>query len=94
MPSRSYMLFTFIFISLFNPIWSELKRCIEKPKILEICLRKEEMYKNPFPVVVNSDLYFKEIIDIDQDHNSISIQVDLWTYWNDGSLVLSNTSET
>ena len=52
------------------------------------------MYKNPFPVVVNSDLYFKEIIDIDQDHNSISIQVDLWTYWNDVSLILSNTSET
>ena len=44
------------------------------------------------PVIVNSDLYLVEIIDIDENKNSVSIQVDLWTYWKDPLLASSNNS--
>ena len=47
-----------------------------------ICLTNETGYSAPFPINSSQELYFKNIIKIDEDLNSISIQAQLWTYWN------------
>ena len=37
-------------------------------------------------------LYVKEIIDIDGNQNDIRLQLELWTYWTDPGLALTNES--
>ena len=90
MHSRTTCLCLILFI--FKLIWADMKSCSEKHDKLEICLKGEEAYTIPFPVLVGSDLYLVEIIDIDEEKNSVSIQVDLWTIWKDPSLTSSNNS--
>ena len=75
-----------------RPIWAGLKSCSEEHDKLEICLKGKEQYNKPFPVVVYSDLYLREIIEINEEKNWISIQLYLEFTWNDASLSLSNTS--
>ena len=91
MHSKTRFLILMLLIKL---IWADMKSCSEKHDKLEICLKGEEAYTIPFPVLVGSDLYLVEIIDIDEDKNSVSIQVDLWTYWNDPLVASSNSSAT
>ena len=81
-----------LILFIFKLIWADMKSCSEKHDKLEICLKGEEAYTIPFPVLVGSDLYLVEIIDIDEEKNSVSIQVDLWTIWKDPSLTSSNNS--
>ena len=73
---------------------ADLKSCSEKHEKLEVCFKNKDGYTNPFPVVLSTDLYLVEIIEIDLDKNSIRIQMDLWTIWIDPGLSLSNESAT
>ena len=82
-------LFSILLIKL---ICADLKSCSEKHDKLEVCFKGEEAYTIPLPVIVNSDLYLEEIIDIHEDKHSVSIQLNLWTMWKDPSLALSNNS--
>ena len=85
--------FTFILICMIMPVWANLKRCSEISNTPEICLNGTEDYFDPFPVSIGSDFYLKEVAHIDEEKNSISIQVELWTYWHDPLLALSKISE-
>ena len=58
-----------------------------------ICLTNETGYSAPFPVNLTLELYFKNVINIDEDLNSITIQVELWAYWADTELALTNDHE-
>ena len=60
------------------------KAVIEAP----ICFTNETGYSVPFPINLSLEVYFKNVIKIDEDLNSISIQVELWTYWKDPGLNL------
>ena len=51
-----------------------------------VCLTNETGYSAPFPINLGLNLYFNNVIKIDEDSNSISIQAELWTYWNDPGL--------
>ena len=73
-------------------VWASLKSCSDDHEVLTICLKEGDLYKSPLPTLISSDLYLVEIIDIDEDKNSVSIQVDLWTYWKDQLISSSNTS--
>ena len=55
-----------------------------------VCLTDENRYSAPFPISLTLDLYFKNFIRIDEDLNSITIQVELWAYWTDPGLALTN----
>ena len=44
----------------------------------------------PFPVSLDVKIFLEDIIRIDQDMNSISIRLDLWTGWYDPGLAFSN----
>ena len=55
-----------------------------------ICFKNAVGYSKPYPTVLDVKVFFKDIIEIDEQRNSISIQMELWTLWNDSGLALSN----
>ena len=69
-----------------------LKSCSEDHDKVEICFKDDLSYKSPFPAILNTDLHLMEIIEINENKNSISIQMDLWTNWTDPGLSLTNNS--
>ena len=58
-----------------------------------ICLTNETDYSAPLPISLDLEVYFKNIIKIDEDLNYVSIQADLWTYWIDPGLEALHTKE-
>ena len=71
---------------------SDLKSCKEEKHESKICLTGDNGYLKPFPASVDSDLVLRNIIEIDQNKNSISAQFELWTSWEDPGITLSNIS--
>ena len=57
-------------------------------KTLQLCSTGKEL----FPVTLKTELYLKEIVEIDPEKNSITVRVNMWTYWKDEGLALSNDS--
>ena len=82
----------FLLICNFKPNWADLKECAETHDKLELCLTSNNGYFEPFPVVVNTALDLKEIIEIDTNKKSIKVQTDLWAWWKDEGIALSNDS--
>ena len=67
------------------------KRCSMPHKRKSICFTNETGgYSIPYPVRLSVEVNLEEIIRIDQDMNSVSIRLNLWTYWIDLGLGLSN----
>ena len=89
-----YFLFVFCIFQLCNAELhiSDLKNCKEEKHKSKICVTGENGYFKPFPAIVNSDLILRNIIEIDQNKNSISAQFELWTFWEDPGITLSNSS--
>ena len=72
-------------------IFADLKLCSEpQDKDALLCLTNKTAYSPPFPIILTQELYFKNIIKIDEDLNSITIQVELWASWTDPGLALTN----
>lgn len=82
----------FLMICSFKPNWATLKECAENHDQLELCLTSKDGYSKPFPVVVSTILDLKEIIEININKKSIKVQADLWAYWKDEGIALSNGS--
>ena len=76
-------------------ILADLKRCSDVSiNKLELCAKNGEHYAHPFPVFLRTYIYMKEIVDIDQDKNSISLRLGLWTFWKVEGISISNDSVT
>ena len=73
---------------------SELKSCKEESHNSKICLTGENGYFKPFPVIVDTNLILRNLIEIDENKKSISAQFELWTWWVDPGIALSNASST
>ena len=71
---------------------SDLKSCKEETHVSKICLTGENGYLQPFPVVVFSELVLRHLIEIDEDKHSITAEFELWTWWEDPGIALSNVS--
>ena len=80
---------------LFDISFASLKLCsqhqdkLSKKEVLEeavMCFTNETGYSAPFPITLVLEFYIKNVIKIDEDLDSISIQVELWTYWIDPGL--------
>ena len=72
-------------------VLAKLKLCSQpqdKMSMKEVCLTNETGYSAPFPIDLDLEVYFENVIRIDEDLNSISIQAELWTYWTDPGLNL------
>ena len=73
---------------------SDLKSCKEEKHESIICLTGKNGYFKPFPVTVDTELVLRNLIEIDENKKSISAQFELWTWWVDPGIALSNTSST
>ena len=67
-----------------------LKNCSKPHDQPAICFKNETGYSKPLPTVLDVDVYFRNMINVDEQMNSISIQMSLWTNWSDSRLALSN----
>ena len=92
--SQEFEYFIFVFCTLMLCIAGlkipDLKNCQEESHESLICLTDEKGYFNPFPVIVDSELVLRKIIEIDENKNSISAQFELMTWWLDPGITLSN----
>ena len=82
-----------VIASLFELNLAALESCSENKTNQQLCFlgNVNEGYAKPFPVVLDTILYVN-ILEIDEENNSIKIEVDFWTFWADPGLALSNDS--
>ena len=78
------------FSCLFEITFASLKNCSSLHAKPAICFKNETGYTMPFPAALGVEVHFKDIIEIDEQMNSIRIKMSLWTYWTDPGLGLSN----
>ena len=90
-------IFKYILIisGLYEVSFANLKFCSElqdeqSKKGAFICLTNETGYFAPLPIQLELEVYFKNVVKIDEDSNWISIQADLWTYWSDPGLAIEH----
>ena len=80
---------------LVNPTLADFKSCSQEHDQTSMCFLGEEGYVNPNHLnnlELDTMLYVKEIIDIDGNQNDIRLQLELWSYWTDPGLALTNES--
>ena len=86
----------FAMICLFDLIFAELKSCDVKTDEVEVCYRYKGGYKWPFfnesKIDLDTMFFLKAITEINENENSISIQAELWSFWVDLELGISNNS--
>ena len=75
---------------LFDIILAELESCLKEYDHPKICFVDKEGYVDPFPLVLNTILHLREIVAINEEENSVSIQVNLYSFWKDPGLDRSN----
>ena len=51
-----------------------------------------DSYQNPFPVTVTTILNLNEVVNIDEERNSISVQLSTASFWKDHGIQSSTTS--
>ena len=76
----------------FNLNKAELKSCSEDHHQLKLCSTQKGGYTKPFPLVLKTLFYVKEITGINEAKNSISMQLELWCNWNDPGVACSTDS--
>ena len=71
-----------------------LKKCSDQEDhgLSKVCSVNKSGYSNPFPVTLYTAFHLKGITEINEDRNSIAIQAELVTLWNDPGLSLPNKS--
>ena len=79
-----------VILSLTEISFADLKNCSRPHEQPAICFKNETGYSKPFPTVLDVDVYFRNMINVDEQMNSISVQMSLWTNWSDSRLALSN----
>ena len=82
--------YLFVIHCLFKVAWANLKTCSENHDEQAVCLK--EVYIDPFPIMVTTYVYLKEIIGIDENKNSIGVGVKLVAKWTDPRISLTNNS--
>ena len=82
-----------VFITIFELSSAALKSCMVEKDQPELCFNVKEgekNYVNPFPVDLETELYLKEIVGIDEDEKSITMQIILMSHWKDPRITVSN----
>ena len=82
-----------VLAALFQLNWAELKSCLEEQNQPTICFKAiqgEIGYVVPFPVVLDTLFDLKEIVDINEDEKSITVQLLFAIFWKDSQIYRSN----
>ena len=82
-----------VFLCLLEHNLAEFLSCSKSQNESSICFTNDLGYFLPFPVSLDVEVHLIDIIRIDQDLNSISVRLELWTKWIDPGLDLSNKKE-
>ena len=86
-----YILKSLLVISiLFQVSIAALRNCSISHTKSAVCFKNETAYSNPFPAILGVQVHLKDIIEVNEQKNSISIQMELWTFWSDHRLALSD----
>ena len=72
---------------------ADIQSCSVESNQPKICIVANESYQKPFPVILDTELYLSEIVNLDEEGNSISIQLDLNSFWKDLGLTHSNKTK-
>ena len=87
---------TFLLITLYVLIFTDianaksLESCLIEDKQPAICFKDQESYSTAFPIALDTVLYLQQIVKIDEDQSSITLQVELQSDWTDLGLDSSN----
>ena len=81
-----------VLATIFDLNLAQLKPCDEEKGKAKICSKGENGYSEPFPSKLNTTLYLDQIVGIDEDEKSISIQMTFISTWNVSGLDRSNTT--
>ena len=89
-----YILFVFCILKpcIARSKFYDLKRCKGEKHESIICLTGKNGYFKPFPVTVDTELVLRNLIEIDENKNFISAQIELWTAWEDPGIAFTNIS--
>ena len=71
-----------------------IMNCSQNNNQSDICFTRKEGYVNPSHVILNTALFLRKIVEIDDDKHSITIQMGMTTFWSDPGLDLTNTTTT
>ena len=82
-----------VFLGLLQHNLADFLSCSKSQNESSICFTNDSGYFLPFPVSLDVEVHLIDIIRIDQDLNSISVRLELWTKWIDPGLDLSNKKE-
>ena len=83
----------FLMVCIFEHCLAGLKSCTDEKKQSRICLTDKNGYVNPFPVVLSTLMYLREITEVNEDKNSITIHAELISIWKDPRLAASNSTK-
>ena len=70
-----------IIVCLSKVVFSQLKNCNDTNDPYKICVNSKENYRQTHPHELDTTLVLNEIVGIDEDENSISIQAMLISTW-------------
>ena len=82
------LLLPLVIVCIFKACSADLMSCPEGKKT---CVN--DGYVNPFPVFIETQIHLRTIGEVNEEKNSISIQIDLLSLWKDPGLIISNKSE-
>ena len=69
---------------------AQLLSCSEETESPKVCFTGNTSNLDPFPMVLNTELLLQEIVGIDENEKSISIQMALISFWKAFGLDRSN----
>ena len=69
---------------------AQLLSCSNETETPKVCFTGNTSNLDPFPMVLNTELVLQEIVGIDENEKSISIQMTLISFWKAFGLDSSN----
>ena len=77
----------------------ELNRCSNKTEKIKTVCRLIDNYEidepsTPFPITIELDINILDIVDLDWTANTITLFIQLWTFWKDSRLTINDYIDT
>ena len=83
-----------VILSILRLNYAAVRSCIEEDEKNKICLKSidgsKATYLAPYPLVLNTTMILKEIIDINEKESSITVRIIVLAKWRDSGIGLSN----
>ena len=73
--------------------YADLKSCLREEEAPRICHKTNEGYLKPFPLNLTTKIELKQIVDIDENEKSVTIQMNMLSLWKDSGIARSNSTK-